>query len=66
MKPLKSADAIKLRKITSMFDNELNRLIENEKLGYDEARHLSEALDELVDTIFYNEEKDTRFNNENQ
>ena len=64
MKPLKSADAIKLRKITSMFDNELNRLIENEKLGYDEARHLSEALDELVDTIFYNEEKDTRFNNE--
>jgi len=64
MKPLKSADAIKLRKITSMFDNELNRLIENEKLGYDEARHLSEALDELVDTIFNNEEKDTRFNNE--
>ena len=64
MKPLKSADAIKLRKITSMFDNELNLLIENEKLGYDEARHLSEALDELVDTIFYNEEKDTRFNNE--
>ena len=63
MKPLKSVDAIKLRKITSMFDNELNRLIEHEKLGYDEARHLSEALDELVDTIFYNEEKDTRFNN---